>query len=539
MQNWRERMRPGNVWSALILAIIILTLIFLAVYVETGEKYSAFDRIPPNLRAFWFISIAQGILLLLVGTTSASHMAGRERASGTLEFHRASPTPRLEQLLGLLLGAPSLEWGVFLGTLPITFFLGLSGGLGIFLLLSLYAGIIATAGLFHSLAVFFGIYQERKIMTQGKPAGFLKGFVFIYLFVGLFTMSSQFSALYHLTCLPQYERVYQTLIADYENTPSRHHYEQNDYYRQYQLKKEAERKLRNNFLGINFPSLVLQFMVQIPLLLLINMGTARRIANAEQPIFSKAQSLCLLGVLLFLYQGSSFSALLNNPYISQTDTIGFNVALLYGATFLGIIGVTLSTPSRLLFQKGLRRCNKLNLKRISWSEDAAFNAPWMAVFLCVVASAGYLTVSWLDVSALSKIKLLLLLGLYLFSYGWALEYFRLSEHHKKGLLFAVVVSIFWLFLPIVGWIFYPLHKLSTNLALFQATSPFFGLGTALGAAFSANQIQHYGLTDVTMIANKANEILNGTVFINLGIAIVTGWLAWRERLKIKQQLKTT
>ena len=144
--NCRERMRPAMVLSSIIVAAIIVVLITMNAYLAPRQKDKTCpsgrtgcqDSVPAPQNVFWYLAIGQGMLLLLGGTLTACNAACRERTSGTLDFHRSSPTPRSHQVLGLLLGAPSLEWCVFLGTLPVALIFSVLGKIPIDAVLSFY-----------------------------------------------------------------------------------------------------------------------------------------------------------------------------------------------------------------------------------------------------------------------------------------------------------------------------------------------------------------------------------------------------------------
>ena len=181
LTNWRERMRFAPTVSSITVAVIIIILLFMACYFRLGDEYNA--NWPREM--FWFLILGQGVLLLVLGTISAEQMSVRERFSGTLDFHRSSPTPRFQQVWGLLLGAPCLEWCIFLMTLPVCIYVGWVGHLKMVDIALFYGSLILCSLFFHILAVLLGLIPDRKKATSLRRSGGLKIFILIYIVIGI------------------------------------------------------------------------------------------------------------------------------------------------------------------------------------------------------------------------------------------------------------------------------------------------------------------------------------------------------------------
>ncbi len=119
LANWRERLRPAQLISGTIVALSIIFLIlvndstsqqtynyYVAAQAGHHESRQGIYHWPDKF--FFYLAVLQGVILFLFGTVSAYRMAARERTSGTIEFHRSSPTSRIIQIIGIMLGAPSL-----------------------------------------------------------------------------------------------------------------------------------------------------------------------------------------------------------------------------------------------------------------------------------------------------------------------------------------------------------------------------------------------------------------------------------------------
>ena len=517
LQNWRERMRPATVMAAIIITILVLVLIFLGTYLD-NRSYRNTD---PNLDTFWLIAIGQAILLLLIGTGSANNMAVRERNSGTLDFHRASPSTRFEQILGMLLGAPSLEWCVFLMTLPASVALAVLGGIGLDRLVEFYAMLILCALFFHLGVIFLALTQDRKqAVVNRRGVNAIKLFIFFYFFVGFLVMTRSFSALYHITCWPQYERMSE-IIYQTEDRNKSYHSTYSTYYEQEKKRKE----LLNMFYGFKAPSWAMQPLVQIPLFLLFWVGINRKISFPERNAFTKSHSLTGITFLLFLYLGSAVAILLEGvSYKYELDN--FALGTLWLALFLGIVGAVGSTPTQLMFLKGLRRMKKLNIPQVNWGDDQASNLLWLIVFSMIVL-VSFKTISpWIHFPQRQKMLLLALTLLYVFVFSFSLEYFRLSRHHAKRTLFLVGVGIAWGFIPMLGWTLRSVFEPMPNvLTFFFAPSPFSGFAVLME---SCNPY-HYSKVDPTIEQN----IL---IVVNAILAMAMFLLACRERYRLKKRI---
>ncbi len=517
LQNWRERMRPSTVIAAIIITILTLVLIFLGTYLDDRT----YRRNDPNLEAFWLIAIGQGILLLLVGTSSAHNMAVRERNSGTLDFHRASPSTRFEQILGMLLGAPSLEWCVFLMTMPAAGTLAVLGGIPWERLAEFYGALVLCALFFHLSVIFLALAQDRKqsaVNRRGTNA--IKLFVFFYFFGSFLVLTQNFSSLYHLTCWPQYAQVAELIYKDQDRYSYRNDPDYAPYYEQQKKKKE----LLNMFYGIKVPSWFLQMLVQIPLICLFWVGTNRKISYPERFAFSKSHTLTAITFLIFLYLGSAISILLESvSYKSELDAIALGT--LWLVLFLGILGAIGNTPTQLMYLKGLRRTKKLKLKGIDWSDDQSSNLMTLIVFAMILLVAFKAVSPWIDYPTHQRMLLLTLTLLYVFNFAFSLEYFRLSPHHKKRTLFLVGVGIVWGFLPMLGWTLRSvLEPLPNAMTFFLAPSPFSGF-LSMFESFQPWQTKPDPVSRQNII-----------VFINGAFALAMFLLSCRERRRLQQEV---
>lgn len=503
LQNWRERMRPAMVIASLIVTSFVVFLIFAGAYVERTFNVKA----EPNLNIFLWLANAQGVALLLLGSMSAHAMAARERIAGTLDFHRSSPSPRFNQVLGLLFGSTSLEWTMVIATLPISLTLAIITPIGLMTALTFYIELFICAIFFHLFAIFIGVQPYGDPQGNTRRDSPFKILVLFYILGQLFIMplSSQHgSFMYHMSCFPAYSDL--NLIV-HPPTPGAYRYP-----------SEEKMELLSTFYGVKLPTLLFQIMVQFPLILFLWTAISRKISYPQRPVLSKIQSLGLVSLLIFLFLGSAWSVLLNPS--KYFDNESYFLVYLYYVLFLGILGAIMQTPNRLTYFKGLKRAKKLNVEKLNPYDDQNSNV-YFLIMLIIVIGLGALGFSfWIDLSSLKMMSYLLLTILQILILAGAWEFFSLGENYLKKSLFVVVLSIPWFFLPIFSLIVSP--ALKTNLSILKnllcSLSPFFTLAV---------------LTDIFKDSKgpfEAYLILS----INLVAAIILLMMATRLRQSIRR-----
>ena len=509
LQNWRERTRSASVISAAALATIIILLILLYSYfnVRYGYQDTAADPQQWLRMSFYSIAYLQGIILLLLGTMSIDRMTVRERASGTLEYHRSSPTSRVNQYFGILLGAPSLEWCIFLGSLSISVLLMLATNISFLTFFRFYAQLILVTFFYHSLAILLAVCaNQRTLLTHRRFSAV--HVVVIMLFMGGAFMYSYSSSLYHLSWYP----AYQQLTIDVFKT--------NQY-------TESQFKIMHSFFGAPLPSLIMQMLVQVPLLVLFIVGIMRQISRPDYPIFSKPHSALTIFFLLFLFIGSSDSYLKYanlDGYQSEPLTIMTPMFVIFILT-LGILGALSTTPTRLLYQKGLRRLKKLNQSNMGFSDDHNSNMYWLiTVCFLITVTFGVYSLA-LPVPVISQVLALLIILFRVIFFASIFEYFQLCPHHRKASLFWTAISFLWFFLPLTSTIITKERMTPFLYYLFQTFSPFWGMVPLTGLLLGTNWMADPSRIDVTV------DFTCNFVMTVLAVA-----LAARERARCRAEI---
>jgi hypothetical protein len=463
LQNWRERMRPALVVSALIVTGFVIFLIFSGAYVQKSVTSSGAD---PHLDVFLWLAYAQGVALLLVGSMSANNMAARERIAGTLDFHRSSPTPRLTQILGILFGATSLEWTMVLATLPISLTLSLITNIGIMMAITFYIQLFICAVFFHLGAIFMGIQAYGDAQAATRRENPLKIFIIFYFFSQIFFLplaTHQASFVYHMSWLPAYselkEHIHPASAASYRWP-------------------DAETtNLLFTFYGTKLSAFCYQILVQIPFILFLWSAITRKISFPGRPVLTKIQALSLIGFFVFLFLGSSLSVLWNPPLKHALRPNDHLLAYLYFVLFLGMFTLFSQTPNRLSYLKGLRRAQRLGIKKLGRYDDQTSNIYFLIMFTVIVLAGALGFSAWIDFLEFKNLSFLLLILLQIAFFAGTWEYFSLSPNYSKKSLFVVILSIPWLFLPLFSVITSPALKSSFSLlkSIFCSLSPFFSL----------------------------------------------------------------
>jgi len=540
LSNSRERMRPAMVLSGVILTLLIVSIIITNAYVNpkyiyTSSQYSPSHRriVPPPQKIFWDIAVGQGILLLLLGTMAANRMAFRERSSGTLEFHRSSPTSRHDQIVGLLLGATSLEWFLFAITLIFSLYFGWRSGIPFLSFFKFYAALLLCAIFYHVLAILWGImnYQPKKANQPRFGAWQFWLLVWLAMWGGGTAINSQISFIYHLTWLPSYDAIYNQIFAFFA--------------RKYTWRTPEVMQILNSLFCLRFPSLLLQILIQISLIAFTWMGISRKISHPERPTLSKTQSLMLCFFILFMFVGSGLSTLASTSSADHVrDPLGSIVSLLLVlCVILGAVGILTLTPSKELYSKGLHRAKKLKLKAMAIDDDYNSNFAWLLIFAVIVAISLFLFSYTLPtVPLIKKIMVLIILVSYIFFFGGALEFFKLKKlAGQKRSLFWTGLSILWIFIPILGTITVKLVDSPFYLPYFTVASPIMGLQILVNALTGRYVSGAYICpVDTTNVSKWTNQLVNFeltlSLVVNLTLAIVLQLMAYRQRHRLQKEI---
>ena len=508
LQSWRERFRPSEIISRVVLVLLVVGLILsYALFVDfnPGDNFS----ISSSWQAVFVFALAvlQGYVLLFFGTMSAYSVATREVSGGTLDFHRVSPTSSAQLTLGMWLGATSVEWviagGIFLVELGAVM-LPMPASLNILVplrgIIEFNLALACCASLYHLFGILAGLLNHPR---RRAASAFI--FVVLLYFLSHLLLAVEGSFTYHLTWFPAYGHLSSSLegIGQTESFFS-HPGEQ-----------------FSKLYGVGIPAPLMQFVIQVPFIIFMFRTVKRKICRAEHPLMSKVESLLLIVVIMFYYLGSVFSVLKNGTASSGPlqKEVYFGL-LVYVLTLLGYAGAAVATPSYLLFMKGWKKTMKLGHKTLGGWTDYSGNTMWLMGFSCILAVTLMAYGLTFGFSFLQGI----LCGCFILSFPWffgqLLEYFNLSRQRRSRIIMFVVLLILWVFIPLFGYIisipFWPQH--SPFLKYCLAASPLFGLLKAV-SVFSGQLESSY---------------IAGMLMVNAPLTVLVSLLARRERLRIRE-----
>jgi hypothetical protein len=523
LQNWRERMRLPSRLSGMILTVIITGLIFLSAYLNPPRIYPDHGGGPREIfwlnSVFWSIAVFQGVILLVFGTLAADKMALRERMSGTLDFHRSSPTRRINQYLGLLLGAPSLEWFLFLGTFIVSACLWPFTTIPLKAFLHFYPAMILCAILYHSCAILFSVSVPRRgFLGQHRLGGFAFLLV-LYIMTSVFYYSMSLSIFFHLSWLPAYDQLSSVIFG------------RNNAYND--LWDTDRLKAVYSLFTVSLPPLALQTIALLPALIFTAIGVCRKISFPERQILSKTQLSIFMATILFLVVGSIYSSVFYHtlPYLYDSSPIKeilpFYVWL---CLVLGAIQAFLTTPTRLQFLKGLQKTKKLGLKQIPIDDDYSSNISAIAAFAFIAVVMSGILNALIPGDLVRKVISLILVLAYVGTLAGVLEGFRLSPHYKKQMFLWTGLGIAWFLLPILAEI---LKGSSPETCLYyalRAFSPFWGAGLIVDILTENTSRPFCGTS------SPGIHYMALTLYINLAAAIVAQILAAKERKNLCGQI---
>lgn len=474
--NVRERLRPSDLLGTFMLTAIVLLMILV------GSL--AADKTPDNSEwarsmATW-LYLAQWVVVVPLGTFVLGRVLERERVSGTLDFHRISPTPKSEQMLGLLLGGPCREWLVFLATLPISLTLLLLAKAPLSLIVSSYISLFSTALLSHLGFLAIGlsfVANATRTDPRRNYQGIAFGFVMIFWWFP-FVMAKNFPLTIHLLGFAPLAEIFGWF-------------------------SKGEFLTKNGVLfGFNIASLPFQLLLQFPFILFAAMAVWRKLSHPEWPVFTKAQALGFATLILALFFGSI------DPDAGKDHWSGFWLLLVA----LGALGLWIVTPTYARFTKGLYRESKT--KRLApWNDDAG-NLAWQgAAYVVFGAACAAMRTKIGETLPLAVLTLLLLNAFAVLSwFGGALEYFRLSSYRSGKNLFALAIVTLWIFIPSLG-----------GLVALGTTSNLTGYFSLLSPAIL--------LFDHD--ADGALQRLAVAAALNCALAVWLNRRAWQEQRKLR------
>lgn len=487
---WYERSRPVT----LICLGTLIGGILLLMTLSVSNSYHQWQ--PGELADKMFKTVVgvQALVLLLQGSLFAAQMGARERMSGTLDFHRASPQSVQDKIVGLLVGSTWFEWMVFALLMVFQLPLAAAARMPMENVFFLNISLILTGILFQTTACLISLMSTQKTGRHNLIVVMLLAWWLVPMFMYSVSRSgdSFFSYLAGVTALKFVE---------------------------------SGGDLSGSFFQFRLPLIVLQAMAQIPLWFILIQGLRRIFYLPNSPAFSKEHVLIFCGYVMFFVSGIFIAQVNNFDQLVQSSGVYFYPRSLEGfvsqeawslVTIFLLLGVLMAAYCVPTYFKRSKLVVQSRQKLITptWWDDGASGLP---VILIYVAVAGLLIAPFLAVlqsDMISKLSLVIYLISYVLGFAGFLEYFRLSKFRGSKAFFITVLLVWFAFVPWLATLMVG-HGQHT---IFEAISPFFGL-------YSAIEI---GLGEQAVDMN---------IFAPVLIAALTWMLAYTEHASIEQETK--
>ncbi len=491
---WHERNRPIQLICFTIFIVGILFLSFLSI--------SLYDRTPNIVlhSLFNVLTTIQAVVLLLIGTLIVSSLSGRERSFETLDFHRNSPQAVLEKVIGLVFGAAWFEWSVFALLFVVELPFALLPKVGLIDILLFNASLLLTGIFFHTSAAVLTLMSPTKKRVSPIGLLFLVLF-FIWPLIGFMFSSSESNFFAHLFGATALNYIYH----------------------------EPSLKFNGWFYILNLPLIVVQALVQIPLILLMVKGLKRIFSLPNSPAWSKEDVLRLCCFIFFIVTGffiathNHFSEIFGqgfydrHHYHNNTSLESFTLQsmgvfiILFAA--IGVFVSFITVPSYFKRTKYLVLSTPKSL-----FDDGASSLPTLLIYLVIGAVFMIPYIFLQKVSILPAFAVLVMLSSHILALAGFLEYFRLSRLRTNKVFFVTVLIVWWAFLP---WLVsLACDNKFEDMVNIGALSPFVGIAYVFG-----------------VLSEK--ELILFPLFLPCLCAVITWALALQEHKTIKKNLTTS
>lgn len=496
---WYERSRPVHLACIGILLFSIMAILFLTVSTQRWE-----GRVKIWTEYFYILIWIQAIVLLIQGTLFAWSMASREKTNETLDFHRNSPQAVRDKIFGLVFGSTWLEWAIFVVLFLVELPFAVLPKVNIREIFLFNASLFLSGLFFHITAVTLSL-----IATHKKRGSSLLGLLLFLWFGGPFFLfgASQAS--------PFFSHLLGTSALMY-------------------IFPEGFLQIHGWFYTFTLPLLVMQAMVQIPLVALMVSGMKRIFCLPNSPAWSKANVIRFCGLLLFFMTGFFVA---DSQHLAELMSAGqtwnYGSPHYYGShhysaqmflqtetwTFV-ILFVAMGIIVSLFLAPTYFKCKKYAVLRAQGLirkepllDDGATSLLAIAVYLCTAAVFFSFYAFAIRAKLLEGVLCFLLLSSYVLGFNGFLEYFRLSKFRGKNIFFLTILLVWWAFIPWIIAIFFRFDM--GDRPSLTTLSPFFGLGYAISMMF-----EHTRLDLISFLAPWA-------------VACLMWYLAMKERFVVE------
>jgi len=412
LRGVRMRLRPGAALSAALITLTVASFIYIASTTgitsntplpdDAGPEDVAALSIAAARSALVPLIILQGIILMVLGTGAAAGGMARERTDRMLDYHRLSPMPPHQKILGLMFGLSIREYLMFALVLPFVGYAAYKGEVPVFSLVKFYVVFFTSVWLYHLTGMVAGM-----IVDKPWRAGFVvQGLVF-----GLYFMLPRLSGfgltfLEFLTARPAFYGIVQEhLMLTLPDADGGQ-----DVLEQGLAKARSERWQAVPFFNQMLHPLLYSLMVQGLVIGIIFSIIHRRWIGATRLLFSKPTALLFYALIQLFIVGSLLGLLWHeNEFIRLMKLRSDIASQAFGRTDRWVVwrmlGVTLAasgvfalllihatTPGWHRQVNALRKVRQAGGRWLSPTSDAA--SPWpMVMVMIAIAGACFLLVA--------------------------------------------------------------------------------------------------------------------------------------------------
>jgi len=368
----RQRLRPRAVIIWGLVTFIPCLFIFLNVYNTasfTPYEDSVEARILALKATFIPMLIAQGIILMFLGTGSVAGGMAEEKESGLLDYQRLTPMSPMAKIVGYLLGLPCREYLLFALTLPFTLISAIGGQLPLGKVILLYTIFLCVVLAYHLTAMVAGMLARKP-----RRASWFARIMVILLYIFLPALSQMGLTVFgHLTIMPTLWGLMQSELGEGINE---------EFLKLWEVVP---------FFSWELPPALFSFLVLGFLMVVFIFILLRKWQQDSNHPLTKSFALAVFAVLQFLMIGSLLPHLSKemDTYLFLKEMLPVNDGLAGAILFLhlvlslatAILLIHLITPLRHTLAKGIRRIRKLNLRKIPSNWDAAGSLPTALGFI--------------------------------------------------------------------------------------------------------------------------------------------------------------
>ena len=295
-----------------------------------------------------------GVAVLLGGTSAVAGTMAEERATGILDFHRATPTTPWTDALGYLVGCVAREYLIAAIIAPFMVACALMGGRSIADVLTWLVCIGMTGLLYHAFGLLAGFAGDKRRRTA-TAMGFM---VLALAALAHYAAGLGLSAVAYLSPVP-------VLISA-------------NWF-------ESGRLLGTylpELFGVSIPPILYALLVQGVVFAFLFQASARKLRDEALPAFSRPGAIGFFAIATVLFVGGAWSTLAGGGVVARV--IGQRLSVSAVATAYLICGTAVAAallaslaPTWLAFARAWRGARKRDLSQPPWLEDGA--RPWLLV----------------------------------------------------------------------------------------------------------------------------------------------------------------